>query len=230
MELTVIGKYGPYATDKNMATSCYLVRDNGASLVMDMGAGTLGRLLSVIDIKDIDAIYLSHLHYDHTSDLLTFRYLLEDLKRPITIYTHLNESEWCKILLTHPLFNVIDIDENSVVNIGGMRLSFYLMNHTVPDYGVKIKGKDKTLSYTGDTRYTDKLYDLIDGADCLLADCSKPAGFQGPHMTADKTIEIYEKTGVRILATHLNPDYNPKDVFAPYKGIAVVEELTTYHI
>lgn len=229
MNLTVLGKYGPFAKSGNGATSCYLVEENDTKLLLDMGAGSLSRLLGYIDVKSLDAIFISHLHYDHTSDLLCFRYLLDELKIPITIITQRIDSEWYKILFDHPLFNVIDIDADTVIFLKDFTLSFFEMVHPVHNYAIKIEGA-KTLVYTGDTTYNDNIYKAIDNADCVLADCSKPIGFSGPHMTVDKAIEIHNKTGVRILATHLSPDYSPETEFSQYDGIEVVKELTTYTI
>lgn len=229
MKLTVLGKYGPYAKKGNTATSCYLVEENNTRLVLDMGAGALAKLLNKIEVKDIDGIFLSHIHFDHTSDLLTFRYLLDDLQIPITIYTHYVENEWYKILLTHPMFKVINIDENSEITIKDLKLSFYKMEHPVINYAIKIKGA-KTLVYTGDTIYNDNIIKAAKGADLLLADCSKSPTFIGPHMTVEKAVEIQQKTGVKILATHINPDYSPEEYFLPYPKIRVAKEGKTYTI
>ncbi len=229
MKVTVLGKYGPFAKEGYGATSSYLVEDNGINLLLDMGAGTLCRLQKMIDVKKIDAIFLSHLHFDHTSDLLTFRYLLECLEHSVTVYVHYEDSEWYRLLLTHPNFKIVNIDEGSEIRVGTLNLRFYFMNHTAPDYAIRIEGS-KTFVYTGDTMFTPNIYNAIEGADCMLADCSKPVGFNGPHMTADKAIEIHKKAGIRILATHLNPDYSPEDEFAPYDGIEVVDEMAVYEI
>ena len=72
MELTVIGKYVPYGKEKNGCASCYLVKNDEDLLVMDMGSGTLSRLMGFVDIKKVKNIFISHLHYDQTSDLLPF--------------------------------------------------------------------------------------------------------------------------------------------------------------
>jgi ribonuclease BN (tRNA processing enzyme) len=229
LKVTVLGKYGPFAKQGQGATSSYLVEDNGTSLLLDMGAGTLSRLASVIDIKKIDGIFLSHLHFDHTSDLLTFRYLLECLEHTLTVYAYYEDSEWYRLLLTHPNFNVVNIDESSQIRLGKLNLRFFLMNHTVEDYAIRIEGS-KVFVYTGDTVFTPNIYKAIEGADCLLADCSKPEGFDGPHMTVDKAIEIHKKSGIRILATHMSPDYSPEKDFADYDSIQAVEEMAVYEI
>lgn len=229
MKLTVLGKYGPYPKKGDGATSCYLVEDKETSIILDMGAGTLSRILKKIEVEKIDAIFLSHIHFDHTSDLLPFRYLLDDIGIPITIYTHYVDSEWYRILLTHPKFNVVNIDETSKIKLKDLELSFYKMTHPVPNYAIKIAGT-KTLVYTGDTVYNDNILIACKDTDLLLADCCKPQNFAGPHMTVDDAIVIHKKTGVKILATHLNPDYSPEQFFMPYPEISVAKEGMTYTI
>lgn len=230
MELFVMGKYGPYGKAGVGAASGYLITEKNTSLLLDMGSGVLSRLIDKIDIRKLDAIYISHLHYDHSSDLLPFRYLLEELNHKMTIYTHKEDSPWYKILFDHPLFNVVAIDENTEIKLKDLTLSFYIMDHPIPNYAIKIMGKEKTFLYTGDTRYCENIFSALRGVDCALADCSKPNVFIGGHMTADKAIEIHKKTGVRIIATHLSPDFSPEKLFKGYDKIEVAQEFKTYII
>ena len=231
MKVTVIGKYGPYAKEGNHAASCYLVNSGKTNLVLDMGPGTLSRLREVIDVREISAIFISHLHYDHTSDLLCFRYLLEDLNdHKVTIYTQLEDSPWCKLLFDHPDFNVIGVTSKSKIQVGDLSLSFYDMKHTVPCLAVKINDGERTLAYTGDTLYNENIPSLIDGADAVVMDCSKPLGFKGPHMNVGIAKEIHEKTGVRIISSHLSPDYDPTEEYKNIHGIETAEEMKTYEI
>lgn len=229
MKLTVIGKYGPYGKAGNGAASSYLIENDGEYIVLDMGPGTLARLQATVDIRKIKYIYLSHLHYDHTSDFLAFRYLLEDLEHSVTLLTHKEDSEWYRLLTDHPLINVQNIDENECFNTETMTLRFYPMKHTVPCYAIRLEG-EKTLVYTGDTLYNENIPVAIKGADCVLADCSKPVGFKGPHMTADIAINLYNEYKIPIIATHLSPDYDPTEDFANCDGITVAGEGNTYEI
>lgn len=229
MELTVLGKYGPYGKAGNGCSSGYLVKNGDDFIVLDMGCGTLSRLMAEVDITRIKNIFISHLHYDHTSDLLVFRYLLEELSQTVNIYTHREDSQWYNILFNHPNFNVIDIDESTVINVGSMELSFLPMKHTVTDYAIIIRG-DKALCYTGDTLFNDNVLKCFEASDLVLADCSKPKGFNGPHMTVENAIRLskqYPET--KIIATHQSADYNPK-VDLEETGIISAEEGTTYTV
>lgn len=229
MELTVLGKYGPYGKAKTGAASGYLVTDRDEKIVLDMGSGTLSRLMGVTDIKTVKHIFVSHLHFDHTSDLLPFRYLLEELNHTVNIYTRKEESEWYKILFDHPNFNVVNVDEDTEIKIGDMTLGFYKMKHTVPCLAVVIKG-EKTLCYTGDTVYNDNIEKLFSFGDYVLADCSKPKGFHGPHMNVDNAKEFANKYSAKIITTHLSADFDPTNEFADYPDITVAEELKTYQL
>lgn len=228
MELTVLGKYGPYGKAGTGAASGYLVQNGADLLVMDMGSGTLSRLMAAVDVRKVKHLYISHLHYDHTSDLLPFRYLLEDLGHTVTIFTHFEDTEWYKILFTHPNFKVVNIDEHTEVTAGSMRLSFLPMHHTVTDYAVLVKG-EKTLCYTGDTLYNDNIPLCFEESDAVLLDCSKPNGFTGPHMNVSHAKALSEQfPQVHLFATHHSVDYDPSADLAPYKNITPTNEGETY--
>ena len=83
MKLKILGKYGPYGKAGEGAASGYLITDDDFCFLLDMGSGVLSRLIAEIDVKNLDGIFISHLHYDHTSDLLPFRYLLEEIDAKI---------------------------------------------------------------------------------------------------------------------------------------------------
>lgn len=227
MQFTVLGKYGPYGKAGSGAASSYLVENQGEYIVLDMGPGTLTRLQAAVDVRKIKYVWLSHLHYDHTSDFLAFRYLLEDLGHKVTLLTRYEDSEWYRLLTMHHLIQVINVDETAPFQTDTMTLKFYPMKHTVPCLAVRLEG-EKTLFYTGDTMYNDNISLALDGADCMLADCSKPVGFHGPHMTVDMAVSLYETYRVPIIATHLSPDYSPDAYFSSCDGITVAEEFKTY--
>lgn len=229
MELTVLGKYGPYGKAGCGAASGYLVSDGDFKILLDMGSGVLSRLIDKVNVRQLDGIYFSHLHYDHTSDFLPFRYLLEELECPITVYTHKEDVVWFDILFKHPLINVVNVDENTELTVRGVKMQFYKMNHAVTDYAIKLTGSGVML-YTGDTAYTDEVLKAGAGCGLILADCSKPTGFVGSHMNEDKAIAIQKGTGAFVLATHLAPDYSPEEYLKGYENIAVAEEGRTYRI
>ena len=66
MKVTILGCSGGFPSSLGPASS-YLVEADGYRLVLDMGNGSMSRLL-LTGSPDVDAIILSHLHVDHCGD------------------------------------------------------------------------------------------------------------------------------------------------------------------
>ena len=75
MQLTVLG-CSPASTNPGGASSSYLVEDGQTRLLLDCGSGSFGRLIQYLDPATVDAIVISHMHADHTLDLIPYRYAL----------------------------------------------------------------------------------------------------------------------------------------------------------
>ena len=73
MRLTVLGCSGTYP-GPDSPCSGYLLEHDGFRLVVDLGPGALGPLQRSIDLLEIDAVYVSHLHADHCTDLVGLSY------------------------------------------------------------------------------------------------------------------------------------------------------------
>ena len=72
MKLTIIGSTGSFPGPGSPA-SCYLLTAHDGTrpwrVLLDFGSGSLGVLQRYMDLKDIDAVLISHLHPDHCMDL-----------------------------------------------------------------------------------------------------------------------------------------------------------------
>ena len=211
MELTILGNYGPYP-GRNGNLSGYAVKEGDFLMLLDMGSGTLSAFLDKFDVNNLDAIFISHLHFDHTSDLLPFRYLLDTIGKKITVFTEKSDTEYYKILFTHPLIECVDVKENDIITYKNKTLSFYRMKHGAPTLGIKVKG-EKTFFYTGDTAYFDGLNEIIKDADIILADCAQSPEFKGGHMTVKEGITLAKTyPEKKFVFTHLNPNYEIKEM------------------
>ena len=71
MRLTIVGCAGSYPGPES-AASCYVVEHDGFRLLIDLGSGALGPLQRHVDLRQVDAVLLSHLHADHCFDLAGF--------------------------------------------------------------------------------------------------------------------------------------------------------------
>src|SRR5437588_2635749 len=76
MRLTILG-CSPASTNPGGAASSYLVEQGSTRVVLDCGSGSLGNLLRHLAPEEVDAVVISHMHADHTLDLIPYRYALE---------------------------------------------------------------------------------------------------------------------------------------------------------
>ena len=80
MKLTVLGCNGPYPAAGG-ACSGYLLEAENTRVLLDCGTGVLAALPARMAPEELDAVVLSHLHYDHMSDMLPLIYRMQGKKR-----------------------------------------------------------------------------------------------------------------------------------------------------
>lgn len=242
MELTVLGRYGPYPRAGG-ACSGYLVRQGSTGILIDCGAGVFARLIESMPLSGLDAVVLSHLHYDHCSDMSVLRYALEqlgareDVTLPLPVYAPDGPALQLQ-MLDEAVFDVRPIADGQCVQIGALTLTFHAMRHPVPTFGMRVEGGGHSLFYTGDTGYFETLPALCRGADALLADaCFVDADDTGNplvHMTARQVGTLAKRAGIpKVWLTHL---WGGADTAARVQkeadmpGAIVVEERGKYSL
>ena len=119
MELKTLGIYGPYPKAGGSACSSYLVRTEKAKLVLDFGTGALTRLTAEEDVCSVDAIILSHTHFDHVSDMLPLTYLMELRPGKLKVYLPKNEDNWYLKLLNKSCFEAHEVEAGDKEEING---------------------------------------------------------------------------------------------------------------
>jgi ribonuclease BN (tRNA processing enzyme) len=89
VELQVLGSGGPELEDRRASTSYLVLQDGRPRILVDSGGGSalqFGR--AGAHVSQLDAIFFSHLHIDHTADfaaLIKSSYF-EDRNRPLPVY------------------------------------------------------------------------------------------------------------------------------------------------
>ena len=211
MFLTVLGRYGPYPRPGG-ACSGYLIEDGPTRVLIDCGAGVLSRLMEHVHPAKLDAIVLSHMHFDHCSDLFVMRYALDQQdaadgeKRRVPLYTPDEPFETRKAMTTGALFEPHTVKGGDTIEIGTLRFAFTPMAHPVPTNGMRITdASGATLFFTGDTKAFPRMEEMAKGADALLADaCFVDETESGPHMNVKQACAMARNAGVKTLyLTHL---------------------------
>lgn len=213
MILKILGNNGPYPAPGGACSGYLLTSDSkDTRILIDCGTGVLNRLLGELGLEDLDAVVLSHLHYDHMSDMLPLQYALQfnPRTRPLPVYAP-DEPEAVHAVLECPCFDLWPAED---ATIGEMRVSFAPARHPVPTNAVAVECDGHRFVLTGDSNQ-DSLVELFcEGADLLLADCGLPSEghrFTSPHYSAKLCGQLARSTRAkRLLLTHLNPKYEPE--------------------
>lgn len=231
MKVTIIGRWGAYPA-KGEATSCYLIEVEHYKFVLDLGSGSLSQLSKLIDLSEIDAVFISHLHADHLADLMTLQYAalvdsqLGRRKKKLDIY--LNDSEEY-IQFEHPeSVNVHRITADSEIEIASILFSFCETIHDTPTLAVKIQWKNKTIVYTADTAYSETIASFASGANLLIAECSFYASQQRIAVNHSTTTDVARIMNLakpeQTILTHL-PHYGCHEQL-----VKEVNQLTNYFV
>ncbi|MBM6404302.1 ASCH domain-containing protein [Phycicoccus sp. CSK15P-2] len=227
MRLTVVGCSGSFAGPGSAASS-YLVQTEHEgrtwNLLLDLGSGALGPLQSHVDLADLDAVVLSHLHPDHCADLLglyvTRRYRPDGpLPRRMPVHGPAGTAERLA-LMYHGLepggmeseFDIVTVQAETTFTVGPFRVTPHPVNHPVEAYGYRVEADGAVLAFTGDTDDCPALDPLLRGADLALLDAAFVEGrdeTRGIHLTARRAAEAAVRAGGvrRLVLTHV-PAWN----------------------
>ena len=210
MVITTIGWWGAYPGAGD-ATAGFLLESDGTNILLDCGSGVLARLQHHIELQKLDAVVLSHYHWDHVADLGCLQYATRiqmDLGRrtsALKIYgpeddnfSDLNYLDYTIGYSYRPLKRL---------RLGPLEFTFCQNIHPDPSFSMRIEKGDSSVVYMTDTGYSDELADFAAGADLLFCESSLYNEYQGKipgHLTAGEAGCIARVAEVRqLVLTHL---------------------------
>ena len=233
MKLTVLGNNGPYPKAGG-ACSGFLLDSGSTKVVLDFGNGVLSRLQQYINIEEISAIILSHLHSDHMSDIMILRYAA-DIKimkgrmgKPIKVYAPAEPIEEFKRLKYKEALEIIEINPTDELVIGDLKISFREMIHGYKNYAICIERDSKKFVYSGDTSINDGLVEFAKNADLFVCEAGllerDEKLLRVMHLTAREAAQVAEDACVkRLLLTHFLPEVKLEhylnEAMSVYNGI-----------
>jgi ribonuclease BN (tRNA processing enzyme) len=241
--LVVLGSCGAWP-EPGRACSGFVVEHAGARIVLDLGYGTLPRLLGLLGSSaadGIDTVIVTHAHPDHMVDLhglLRARCYGRRLAPPIPLHapepvlTRLIGLEDDGVEVVRRAFDWHPLPA-APRQIGPFRLESMLLPHYLPNSGVRLSWPGLALAYTGDTGPDRGLAELGRDADLFIVDATDrwqrrdapdvPPTGPGLNMTAREAGEAATAAGARrLLLTHFWPDNDREasrdDAAAAFRG------------
>lgn len=230
-------------------SACAVLMEIGATkLLFDSGPGTMHRLLKAgTEVFDVDAIFYSHFHPDHTGELVPFIFANKypDSRRRNTLLTmgagngFVNffnglksvYGDWLE--LPEGMMRIVEFDANGPDSqqFAAFTVETMPMKHREESIGYRVTDSDgKSVVYSGDTDTTDNLVSLATGADLLICESAMPDALKIPgHLTPSLAGDIAARANVRkLVLTHLYPECDRVDLAAQcrktYKGPLLIAE------
>ena len=243
MELLVLGADGMYAGPGG-ATSGFLLREDGFSLWLDMGSGTLANLQRFHGLFEVDALVVSHRHPDHLVDLFTYyiarKYDSPEPSREIPLFGPPEVLQRAQRFITdssegglEATFDCVEVDPGSGFEVGPFRVRTAAMAHPVQTMGARFEAGGAALAYSADTGPCPQLVELAGGADVLLSEASWQdedlAYPDGLHLRASEAGDHAKRAGAgRLVLTHVKPgldrERSRREAGAVFEGEVLLAE------
>ncbi|MDO8750043.1 MAG: MBL fold metallo-hydrolase [Dehalococcoidia bacterium] len=230
MELEILGSWAGSPGPKS-ACSGYLISEGDTQLLFDCGPGVVPQLQVNHDPSKIDAIFISHMHADHSMDLLTYAYrlirfswrgLAPDQIRPIPLYLPPGGLQVLAHLvaafgrpdsgrLADPFqaaFIPAELIDGKTIAVGSLIVTPYEVMHAVPAFAYRVQGAASSFAYSGDTKLCPGLKRASQGVDMLLSEATSLENDPrmitvAGHLTAGQAGEVAAEAGTGCLVlTH----------------------------
>jgi ribonuclease BN (tRNA processing enzyme) len=225
MKLIVLGS-GTSTPYKRRGSSGYALILPSSLLLLDCGNGVTWKLEAVgLDFLEIDHVFLTHMHPDHTSDLITLLFATKYSYRkprakplniwgPVGLYGLFegftrSYGKWVMPEGVHKK----EI-EAGVMGFDGFEVRILGMLHGEASLGYRIESEGKSIAYTGDTDYCEAAVELASGVDLLIIECSVPDVYKiEGHLTPKDVSRIVDKARPkRVVLTHIYPEADEVDI------------------
>ncbi|MEE4311773.1 MAG: MBL fold metallo-hydrolase [candidate division KSB1 bacterium] len=226
IRLTILGS-GTCIPTTDRGTPGILIQIKDTNLLLDSGSGTLNRLLRAkIKFNDLDYLFYTHRHADHTADLIPIlqarrvrSYTQPSPVLPVygpkgfSLFMHFLAEAYGGWILDKDLVEIHELDSQQLdLPFGTIRTD--KMKHSSQSIGYRINVAGKSIVYSGDTGYCPEIVGLAEKSDILILECSFPDDrkMEG-HLTPKLAGRIAREAGCKTLVlTHMYPLFKNIDI------------------
>jgi ribonuclease BN (tRNA processing enzyme) len=241
MKLTILGS-GTCVPSLRRSAPGYLLEVSDRQIIVECGNGTLRQLERAgKGYKEIDAILITHTHPDHFSDLLAILHALMGTpgftrEKGLSIIgpPGFKRTYECCItsILRKPKTFTVDVKEaEGKIDLGYLHVLTTKTIHSENSIAYRFEGEGKSVVFTGDCDYDERLVALSMNAGLLVIDCSFPNALKvSGHLSAKECGVVARKAKVgRVLLSHIYPTHIPEDerlreCRAEYEGEVLLAE------
>jgi len=231
INLTILGS-GTCVPSLERSSCSVMLAVGDTKLLFDSGPGTMRRLLRAnTTIFDVDYIFYSHFHPDHTAELVPFLFATKypDMGQRQTVLTivagegfedffaGLNTVYGKWIELDPGLVNIIQMNNRSadLLRLKDFTVQSAPVEHNPESIAYRITGPGgHAVVYSGDTDYSENLIALSKDADLLICESALPDDYRVKgHLTPSLAGDIATRAGVKkLVLTHFYPECDQTDI------------------
>ena len=226
--VTILGS-GTCVPSLRRSSCSVLMQIGNARLLFDSGPGTIRRLLEAgTTIFDLDFIFYSHFHPDHSAELVPLLFATKypdgDRRRSrLTItagrglahfFAGLKAVYGKWIELAPGLLDLVELNNTSKV-LKDFTIESAPVEHNPESIAYRITSSDgSSVVYSGDTDFSDNLIELAKDADLLICESALPDSKRVKgHLTPSMAGEIATRAAVhKLVLTHFYPDCEEVDI------------------
>jgi len=230
--VTILGS-GTCVPSLARSASAVLMETGGKRLLFDIGPGTMRRLLETgVTIHDIDCLFISHFHPDHTGELASFLFATKypdasTRKKPLVLCGGPGLTSFYRALADVyrgwlDLPDILDIrefngddPEAQAISFDEFSVSAARVVHRPESIAFRVEtphGISAVLS--GDTEYSENLVLLARQTDLLICEAALPDDMEVPgHMTPSLAGKTASEAGVgSLVLSHFYPECDHSDM------------------
>jgi ribonuclease Z len=222
-KVTLLGTGNPRPVMSRFGPSI-LVEAGDQKLLFDCGRGTTQRLHQVgIPSNDANALFLTHLHSDHTvgiPDLWLTEWimgrtvplriwgpagtkkLVAHLRQAWAFDVHIRRDEDEKLPAAGSAIEAREIRQGAVYEKNGVKVTAFLVDHgpVRPAFGYRVDYHGHSVTLSGDTRFSENLIRFAEGTDVLIHEVIDPEAY------AQLRNSMNDPERAKVIAHHTLPD------------------------